>query len=153
MAEVVLVRWPEDRDASHLAREGVAVLYLLAGDCEPPAVSSCLEDWIRVPGDERDLRARVAALEARTAVHAASPYVDADGRLRYRGKVTVLRPDTIELARILTERFGDVVMDGELPAQSGSDLRSKVSDLRRQMRHVALTLRRVRRQGYRLEAV
>jgi hypothetical protein len=153
MAEVMLARWPEDRDeGSRMAREGLAVLYVVDRDTDPPRVSGCLEDWVRIPGDERDLRARVGALEARSHAHIAAPHIDSDGRLTYRGKITVLRADTIDLARTFTGRFGDVVRDGELPIQSGTEVRYLVSQLRAQLRDLGLTLRRVRRQGYRLQA-
>ena len=60
MAEVMLVRWPEDGDEGlRLARSGAAMLYLVAEGAEPPALPTCLEDFVRIPGDERDLRARV----------------------------------------------------------------------------------------------
>jgi hypothetical protein len=37
MAEVVAVRWPEEReDAARLVRAGVAVLYLVRPEDEPP---------------------------------------------------------------------------------------------------------------------
>jgi hypothetical protein len=153
MADVMLARWPEDRDdGSRMALEGLAVLYLVDGDSDPPPVRGCLEDWVRIPGDERDLRARVAALEARSHAHVAPPHIDKEGRLTYGGRITMLRADTVDLARTLISRFGDVVGDGELPAQPGTELRSVVSQLRAQLRDLGLTLRRVRRRGYRLQA-
>jgi hypothetical protein len=153
MAEVMLVRWPEDGDEGlRLAGSGVAVLYLIDGDDDPPTPTSCLEDWVRLPGDERDLRARVAALELRSLEHSSPPRVDADGRLHYRGRVTLLPTDNIELARVLTERFGDVVPDGDLPASARPALRPTMTQLRAELRTIGLSLRRVRRTGYRLQA-
>ena len=66
MAEVVAIRWPEEHEeAAHLVSAGVAVLYLVRADDDPPIPSGCLEDWVRIPGDDRDLHARLAALELR----------------------------------------------------------------------------------------
>jgi DNA-binding response OmpR family regulator len=153
MAEVILVRWPEDgADGLRLAASGVAVLYLIDGDDDPPTPTTCLEDWVRIPGDERDLRARIAALELRSTVHLAPPRVAPDGRLHYRGKVTVLPTEQIELARLLTEHFGETVTDAELPATARGELRVKISRLRAQLRDIDLLLRRVRRRGYTLRA-
>ena len=91
MADVVLVRWPEEReDAARLVEAGVAVLYLVDADADPPEPTTCLEDWVRMPGDDRDLRARLVALEARAASHRMPPTIDGAGRLRYHGKLLPL---------------------------------------------------------------
>jgi DNA-binding response OmpR family regulator len=160
MAEVILVRWPEEgADGEQLAREGVAVLYLVGADGDPPIPTSRLEDWVRVPGDERDLHARVALLELRAAVHAAPPRVDGDGRVHYRGRALSLSGSVLRLATVLTERFGEVVTDRELNAAafgtstSSSTLRlqRQVAELRARLRGVGLVVRRVRRRGYQLQ--
>lgn len=152
MAEVMLVRWPEEGDEGmRLAGAGAAVLYLIDGDHDPPTPTTCLEDWVRIPGDERDLRARVAALELRALTHYAPPRVDPEGRLHYRGKVMALRTDEVDIARVLTERFGDVVPDSEFPVPAKDALRPRIAQLRAQLRDVGLSLRRVRRRGYTLQ--
>jgi DNA-binding response OmpR family regulator len=156
MSEVMLVRWPDDgEDGSRLARAGVAVLYLVNADDDPPTPRSCLEDWVRIPGDDRDLLARVAALELRADAHRAAPRVDDDGRLHYHGKVLVLPAGEIHLARLLTERFGDVVPDsdfGDDETASDPALRVRMTQLRARLRELDLTLHRVRRRGYTLVA-
>jgi hypothetical protein len=156
MAEVMLVRWPEDGDDGfRLARDGVAVLYLVAGDDAPPTPVGCLEDWIRIPGDDRDLRARVAALELRSLAHRSPPRVDHDGRFHYRGNVLLLPEDEVELARLLTDRFDDVVPDDDLQHGAGvsvQEVRSRMTQLRARLRGYDLNLRRVRRRGYMLQA-
>jgi DNA-binding response OmpR family regulator len=156
MAEVMLVRWPEDGDDGfRLAQDGVAVLYLVADDDAPPTPTGCLEDWIRIPGDDRDLRARVAALELRALAHLSPPRVDDDGRFHYRGKVTALLDDEVEIARLLTERFGDVVLDDELrhvAGAAGPEVRARTMQLRARLRDYDVSLRRVRGRGYSLQA-
>jgi hypothetical protein len=153
--EVVLVRWPEERDeAARLAEAGVAILYLVEGDEHPPVPASCLEDWIRLPGDDGDLRARVEALEVRALVHRGPPRVDGEGRLHYDGRVIVLPESEARLARVLAERFENLVTDDELALEGESAsraLRMELTHLRAQLRDLDLALRRVRGRGYVLQ--
>jgi DNA-binding response OmpR family regulator len=157
MAEVVLVRWPEDGDEGlRLAAAGVAVLYLLDRDADPPQPTTCMEDWVRLPGDDRDLGARVAALELRALAHQSAPSVDDRGRLHYRGELVPLPEDEARLAGILASHFGTLVPDEVLVAGAGGDesagsLRAPMAQLRSRLRHVGLAVRRIRRQGYVLQ--
>jgi hypothetical protein len=153
MAEVMLVRWPEDGDdGTRLASSGVAVLYLIDGDDAPPIPTTCLEDWIRIPGDERDLRARVTALEFRSLAHLGPPSVDDDGRLHYLGKTVALPADEADLARLLTSRFGELVPDDDFEDTFGErTLRTRMTDLRARLRELELSVRRIRRRGYILQ--
>jgi hypothetical protein len=153
MGEVVLVRWPEDGDdGTRLANAGVAVLYLIDGDDAPPTPTTCLEDWVRIPGDERDLRARVVALEVRSLSHRGPPRVDDDGRLHYVGKTIPLTADEADLARVLTTRFGELVPDDDFD-RTGDErsLRTRMTNLRARLRELELSVRRIHRRGYLLE--
>jgi hypothetical protein len=154
MAEVVLVRWPEDGpEGLRLASGGVAVLYLVAGDADPPRPTTCLEDWVRIPGDDRDLDARVAALELRAAAHQAPPRVDGQGRLHYRGELVALPEDEARLAAVLADRFGAAVPDALLAAESGltgRPLRNPMTQLRSRLRDINLAVDRIRGRGYML---
>jgi hypothetical protein len=70
---VALVPWPsEAADAAELADAGRPRLLLVAREADPPDVSDELEDWIRVPADERDVEVRARRL-ARLAVGRRSP--------------------------------------------------------------------------------
>lgn len=159
MAEVVMVRWPDERaKASRLAEAGVALLYLVNGDDEPPPIATCLADWVRIPGDERDLGARLAALERRATAHQAPPYVYAAGCLHYRGAVVHLLPHEARLAAVLTDRFGEVVADEALRDQgevttgeSARTLRTEMTHLRTRLRPIGLSVQRTRGRGYRLQ--
>lgn len=152
-AEVMLVRWPEDGDDGlTFARRGLAVLYVLESDAEPPPITSCLEDWVRIPGDERDLRARMSALEARSAAHQSLPWVDPDGSFHYSGQQVALPPDTVQIAEALVDRFGEVVADHDLPTESSRELRLLTTRLRARLRSVGIEVRRVGRRGYCLQA-
>jgi hypothetical protein len=150
--EVRLVRWPEEGELGRgLAGAGDAVLYLVDGDGDPPAPGGCLEDWVRLPGDHRDVAARVAALELRALVHHAPPRVDEKGDLHYGGNVVPLPPGEARVARVLAVRFGEVVPDGDLVvALDAADpsLGRLVTRLRARLRTVNLFLFRRRRQGY-----
>ena len=155
MAEVVAIRWPEEReDAERLTAAGVAVLYIVRADDEPPIPSGCLEDWVRVPGDDRDLHARLAALELRAALHHAPPSVDESDRFHYRGRIIPLTPSEARLAAVLAARFGAVVSDDDLldalsetAAAPTSSLRVEIGRLRAHIREVHLAVHRTR-HGY-----
>ncbi len=70
---VALVPWPEDDDALDvLAVTGRPRLLLVAAGAEPPEVRDPLEDWIRVPADDRDVEVRARRL-ARIATARRSP--------------------------------------------------------------------------------
>jgi DNA-binding response OmpR family regulator len=158
MADIVLIHWPDEREeARHLADAGTAVLYLVSGDDDPPKPTGCLEDWARVPGDERDLLARVAALERRAAAHAGPPWVADNGLLHHRGKSVHLSPVEARLAEALTAQFCEVVPDEVLieRATAGTDtvdsLRAEIARLRSRVRLVDLLVPRVTKRGYRMK--
>jgi DNA-binding response OmpR family regulator len=152
--EVVAIRWPEERDdAARFVAAGVAVLYLVTEEDDPPTPSGCLEDWVRVPGDDRDLRARFAALELRAALHHAPPFVDDDGRVHHGGKIVALNSNEARLAAVLAAHLGMVISDEELLEAIAQDvtrppsLRGEVGRLRSRLRDVDLAIRRAR-HGY-----
>jgi Transcriptional regulatory protein, C terminal len=155
MAEVVAICWPEEReDAARFAAAGVAVLYLVRADDDPPIPTGCLEDWVRIPGDYRDLQARVSALELRAALHQSPPYVDSIGRFHYRGRIVPLKSTEARLAVALTARFGAVVSDEELldavrdvTSTPAISLRVEIGRLRSRVRELHLAIRRLR-HGY-----
>ncbi|MGQ0805212.1 MAG: hypothetical protein ACT4PI_15290, partial [Actinomycetota bacterium] len=105
--DVVMVRWPDEEDRLVQLRETSAprLLFVEAGR-EPPPSDDCLEDWVRVPVDERELRARVSALTARAEHHGVSPEMDDDGLLRFRGKWVDLPPVERGVATARVERCG-----------------------------------------------
>jgi hypothetical protein len=91
--DVVLVRWPEEEGRLGRLRTDGTPRLLLVGPQEPPPESvDCLEDWIRLPADDRDVRARVASLASRAAQERTAPELDEDGLLRFRGEWVSLSP-------------------------------------------------------------
>src|SRR5204863_9503469 len=111
IVDVVLLRWPGDTERrAELIDKGTPRLLLVEESVEPPHLDDCLEDWIRVPAPDSDLRARMAALTSRSRSHAsARPELDGDGVLRHGEGWVALPPVEARLARAMLERFGAVV--------------------------------------------
>ncbi|HSL58681.1 MAG TPA: winged helix-turn-helix domain-containing protein [Acidimicrobiales bacterium] len=158
--DVVLVRWPDERERrDQLRRSGHPRLLLLENGEPAPVSGDELEDWIRLPADESDVRARVAGLERRAQALAASvPSLDGDGVLRFSGSWVALPPVEARLTAALLERFGAVVSRDALARSGWPDgapgrnaLDVHVLRLRRRLEPLGLVIRTVRSRGYVLE--
>ena len=159
--DVVLVRWPvEQVRRDELRREGRPRLLLLEdGVPPPPAAVDDVEDWIRVPAGEADLRARVDGLRRRAeALSDPSPVLDGDGVLRLGDRWVSLPPVEARLTAALLGRYGAVVSREALaragwpagaPGRNALDVH--VLRLRRRLVPLALAIRTVRARGYLLE--
>jgi DNA-binding response OmpR family regulator len=158
--DVVLVRWPEESEhLAELRAAGVPRLLLVGPDSAPPAATDPLEDWVRLPAEDRDVRARVANLESRAAVTSARPSLDDDGLLRYRDRWVSLSPVERLLAVALVGRYGAVVGREALSKQAWPDgaptrnaLDVHILRLRRRIADLGLEIRTVRSRGYLLQA-
>ncbi|HEY8338703.1 MAG TPA: winged helix-turn-helix domain-containing protein [Egibacteraceae bacterium] len=160
MVDVALVSWPEDAERlAQLRVNGAPRLLLVASSQPPPEVTDCLEDWIRIPADEAELRARRDALSRRATHHAEHPELDEDGLLRFRGSWVALPPVDAALTRTLLERFGSVVdretlirraWKGEVRGRNALDVH--ILRLRRRVAPLGLEIRTVRSRGYLLQA-
>ena len=158
--DVVLVRWPSEMvRRQRLADAGTPRLLLLDDGNEPPDVVDCLEDWIRVPASEADVRARIAALGLRSTQHAGpEPQLDRDGVLRVGTEWVPLPPVEARLTEALLSRMNAVV-SREVLARAGwpdgapgrNALDVHVLRLRRRLATVGLAIRTVRSRGYLLE--
>jgi two-component system OmpR family response regulator len=159
VTDVVVVRWPEERaEVERLAGGRVPRLLLVAPTADPPEVGDVLQDWVRLPGHERDVRARLGVLRLRAADMAAAPLVDQHGRLLYKGSWVQLSPIEAGLARILIGTFEEVVNEERLVAggwQSGqassNALRVHLHRLRRRLLPLGLEVRVVRSEGWVLQ--
>jgi DNA-binding response OmpR family regulator len=162
VVDVPVVRWPEEAlRRERLARDGVPRLLLLADGMDPPEIAGCLEDWIRVPASESDVRARLEGLSVRAEHHGpVAPALDHDGVLRFGAGWVSLPPVEARLTSALLERFGAVVSRDALsragwpdgaPGRNALDVH--VLRLRRRLQELGLVLRTVRSRGYLLEAV
>ena len=128
-----MLRWPEeDGRRETLSLAGGPRLLLVPDGEEPPPVVDCLEDWIRVPAAENEVRARVDALAVRSQAHMADganghdghgtngsngnghaapavpPELDDFGVLRVGGAWVALPPLEARLTEALLERLGTV---------------------------------------------
>ena len=158
--DVALVNWPSEngRRAALVAAQ-VPRLLLLETEAPPPEPPDCLEDWIRWPAGDDEVRARVAALAVRGSAHVATvPVLDDDGVLRMGSTWVSLPPVESRLATALLERFGAVVSRDSLgragwptgpPGRNALDVH--MLRLRRRVAPAALAIRTVRSRGYLLE--
>ncbi len=163
-----MLRWPEEEGRrSRIGAQGAPRLLLVADGEDPPTVSDCLEDWVRVPATETEVRARVDALSVRSKAHLTSgrgdetesgPVLDDFGVLRMNGCWVALPPLEARLAEALLERIGTVTSRDALiragwptapPGRNALDVH--VLRLRRRLQPVGLAIRTVRSRGYLME--
>ena len=157
--DVVLLRWPEESPRRTQLEMGARPRLLLVEPGEPPPdCRDPLEDWIRLPADDQDVRARLATLVTRSG--AERPLLDDDGLLWFRGSWVSLSPVEQALAGSLIERFGAVAgrdtlrrraWPEGLPSRNALDVH--MVRLRRRIAALALEVRTVRSRGYLLQAV
>jgi two-component system, OmpR family, response regulator len=157
----VVLRWPSDQDRRRqLADLGVPRLLLVDSDASPPVCIDALEDWIRLPSDERDIDARMHGLRARASSRgpAGRPELDGNGRLLRGGNWVPLSPTEEQLCTLLIDAFGEVVSDTTLIATvwprgtgTATGLRLQMTRLRRRIADLQLEVRSVRGRGYVLQ--
>lgn len=156
----MLLRWPLEQERRvRLREEGRPRLLLVESGVAPPAISDCLEDWVRVPADEADISARVDALDSRLRDHGSRvPELDVDGVLRFDGNWVGLPPVEARLMESLIARCGAVVSRDQLartgwpdgaPGRNALDVH--VLRLRRRIAPLGLAIRTIRSRGYLLE--
>src|SRR5262249_19166521 len=124
--DVCVLRWPDQADEAHrLASLGTPRLLLVEPGVAPPTETSCVADWLRLPVEDQDMRARLAALSERSLRHPIAPVVDDCGGVSYRG-TTVFLPEVDErIARILIGSFGHPVRNEELISRVWTEDASK----------------------------
>ena len=154
-----MLRWPEQRsEAERLAALTVPCLLLVEPGAQPPPASSCLEDWIRLPADDVDVRARLHALVRRAAHHPTVPTLDGHGQLTFRGRTAFLSPTDERIARVLLDAFDRAVPEAALLDDIEDDatstkLRVHVSRLRKRVDPIGLEITAIRNFGYRMHSV
>jgi len=155
VTDVVVVHWPEQRDEiPRLAEQRVPRLLLVAPASDPPEAGDVLQDWVRLPGDERDVRARLSGLRRR-ADQETMPVIDGHGRLVYRRDWVQLSPIHERLTRRLMEADEGVVSETDLLQEgwpggspSSNALRVHLHRLRRYIGPLGLEIRGVRGEGW-----
>lgn len=157
--DVVVLSWPvQAGERDRLDRAGVPRLWLVDADASPPIGESCIEDWLRMPADHAELRARLISVSCRAARHPARPRLDEHGLLNHRGVVVHLPRVEQHIAAPLIANFGEAVSERELlssPWLEGCKehtLRVHVSRLRRRLSPVGLCITSLRGYGYVLGA-
>jgi len=158
-ADVVVVHWPEQHDEiKRLADQRVPRLLLVAPAADPPEGSDLLQDWVRLPGDERDVRARLTGLRRRAADLDSAPVVDQHGRLVFRHRWVQLSPIHERLIRRLIESIDGVASESSLLDRgwpggdpSSNALRVHLHRLRRLVAPLGLEIRGVRNEGWVLQ--
>ena len=158
MADVELVRWPSEAELrARLVEEGQPHLLVIEGEEPPPEVTDALEDWIRMPTPDQDVKARMLTLRRRAR---PVPEIDDNGVLRLGPAWVALAPVEGRLAKALVERFGRVVSRDTLaragwPAKAPDRnvLDVHVLRLRRRLEPLGIAIRTVRSRGYVLETI
>jgi hypothetical protein len=153
--DVVVLTWPNQApERERLERDGIPRLWLVERGIDPPTGDSCIEDWLRLPAEDADARARLVSLAGRAAHHPSRPTLDAHGQLTRNGVVVILSPVEHHIAKSLIENFGNAVAEDDLIAaawhEGGSEdtLRVHVSRLRRRLAPIGLTITSIRAYGY-----
>jgi len=140
-------------------QQSVPRLLLIEDGESAPEAADCLEDWVRVPSNEEEVRTRLVALSARSRFHShEAPELDSDGVLRFAARWVALPPVEARLTSALLGRFGAVVSRGALARSGWPDgaprrnaLDVHVVRLRRRLAPIGLAIRTVRSRGYLLE--
>jgi hypothetical protein len=153
--DVAVLYWPaEAEEAERLDSRGIPHLLLVDPGATPPASGSCLQEWLRLPADDLELRARLANLAKRAASHPRPPAIDGFGHLTHRGGSLFLSPIDQRLVQALVENFGGIVAESELIKTVWPDgaknqvLRVHVSRLRQRLKPLGLTIKCARNTGY-----
>ena len=160
--QTAVVRWPDQADEREtLRRAGLPRLLVIPSGFPPPTPVDDLEDWVRDPVSESDLRARVEWLTRRVTLPTAPagpPVLDADGLLSTDAGWVSLPPVDARIAQALLERFGAVVSRDALaragwpegaPGRNALDVH--VLRMRRRLEPIGIRIRTVRSRGYLLE--
>jgi DNA-binding response OmpR family regulator len=160
-SDVAVLRWPDDQHAvARLDRLGLPRLLIIAPDTPPPESHSCLQDWIRLPVTDDDVRVRLDALRHHAARHPSAPAIDQFGQLSFRDRNVFLSPREHAIAHALVNEFGTPISEHELihagwPDGDGTDtaLRLHCHRLRKRLAPLGLTVKSIRAYGYMLHQI
>jgi Transcriptional regulatory protein, C terminal len=159
-SDVAVLRWPDDQeDLGRLARLGLPRLLVVEADAPAPESDSCLEDWIRLPATDEDIRARLIALSHHAVRHPSAPHVDPWGQLSFRDMNVFLSPREYAIVQALVDRFGTAVSEEELIQTAWPDygtetaLRVHCHRLRKRLAPLGLTVKNIRGYGYMMHQV
>lgn len=160
--DIALVQWPEEEQRrSLLAERRRPRLLLVEPHAEAPESSDLLEDWVRLPVADSDVRARVEGLKRRVfLLLPPAPTLDDTGTIHYLANRVSLPELQARLIEPLIDAFGTVVPREALieSAWPSGDARRNTLDvhmmrLRKRLESVGLEIRTVRSRGYLLDGL
>jgi DNA-binding response OmpR family regulator len=158
--DVAVVRWPSEADRREECRiRGVPRLLIVEGRTAAPTCIDALEDWVRLPMDKEDARARARTLLARARL-AGRPMVTRQNVLRMSDRSLPLSPLEASLLRQLAATYGEVVSRDDLAAvgwptdveRGRKNLHLQILRLRRRIQPLGLVIRTVWGCGYLLDS-
>jgi DNA-binding response OmpR family regulator len=155
MVDVALVHWPAESERLERLRERREPRLVVVEQGPPPTTEDWLEDWLRTPVDEEEVRIRLETLRARARRTDRAITLE-DGVLRAGDHVVVLPPIQARLAAALLERESAVVSRDTLlrrgwPEEKPKDrnvLDVHLARLRRLLNGTGIEIRTVHRRGY-----
>lgn len=158
--DVAVVHWPAEAERLKRLRAAREPRLVIVEHGPPPVTTDELEDWLRAPADENDMRIRLATLRDRAARHSAAIALE-DGVLRVGTRIVVLPPIQDRLAGALLERLNAVVGREALAKRAWPDgapegrnvLDVHMAKLRRLLAGTGLDIRTVHRRGYLMHLV
>lgn len=159
--DIELLHWPDDDERRRrLAVDGVPRLLFLTEDAAPPQCRDPLEDWVRLPVEVDELRARRAALARRATCVGRGPVIDGEGLLWWGDAWVSIPSAQRPVARLLVARVRELVRHDTLLIayeQSGGSpnpvaVKAMLGRLVKRFAQVGLALRAVRGRGYLLDA-
>ena len=136
-------------------------LVLVPEGVAPPLTADVLEDWVRLPATDDDIRSRVRVLEDRMrgSEEQRVPELDESGVLRIGGRWVSLPPVEHRLMTVMLDRYRAVVSREALARAGWPDgipdrnvLDVHIARLRRRLDPLGLVIRTVRSRGYLLES-
>ena len=154
--DVALVHWPAEAERLTRLRQARVPRLVIVDDGDPPVVPDALEDWLRAPPDDTELRVRTATLQQRSVGVVDGAMVTDDVVLRVGAQIVVLPPIQARLAGALLERLDGVVGRDALARRAWPDgapegrnvLDVHIAKLRRLLAGTGLDVRTVHRRGY-----
>lgn len=158
--DIELIQWPAQTELrNRLAERRQTRLLLVARKADPPVSDDILEDWVRLPVTDQDLRARIRDLLSRAAAHQRrTPTIDRHGVLHTARGSAALSPLHAALVRVLLDNLGKVVARSELEAAGWQQqvpernrLDVHMTRIRRRIEETGLSIKTVRSRGYLLE--
>ena len=158
--DVAVVHWPAEAERLERLRAAREPRLVIVEHGVPPVVTDELEDWLRAPADESDLRIRLATLRERAARHSAAISLE-DGVLHVGNRIVVLPPIQARLAGALLERMNAVVGRDALARRAWPEgapqgrnvLDVHMAKLRRLLSGTGVDIRTVHRRGYLMHLV